>query len=146
MVGTPTGTKKRYVPVGQRAKVRVSGQVCLQPFALCRIEVTATRIPTIRVKRDQMPGPNLVTVIASSLSTGSRPIILEVSGGRGIGGITASAARLEVLMVANHRMGYGFNATPGRVVRLQEGLIPPAIILIISKRQYGGKASIYQQV
>jgi hypothetical protein len=49
-------------------------------------------------------------------------------------------------MIADSRVGYGFNSTPGGIVRLQKGLISSTIVLIIAKRKDSGKASIDEQV
>lgn len=49
-------------------------------------------------------------------------------------------------MIANSGMGYGFNAAPGGIVRLQKGLIASTVVLIIAECKDSGKASVDKQV
>ena len=95
------------MPVGQRAEVRVGGQVCFEPFSLGRIEIAAAGIAAVGVQSDQVPGADIETVIACSRGTGSRAVILGVTGRACIGWVTAGAARGEVLVVSDGGMGDG---------------------------------------
>jgi len=92
LVGTSARTKQRNMPVSQCTKVRMSGEVRLEPFTLRRIEVAAAGIPAIGVKCNQMPRSNVVTVITCTLSAGCRSIILEVSSRSCIGWVTTGTA------------------------------------------------------
>src|SRR4051812_20281072 len=47
--GAAARAEQRYMPVGQRAEVRVGGEIGLKPFSLRRAGATAARIPAIGI-------------------------------------------------------------------------------------------------
>src|SRR6476660_3748542 len=82
--GAASGTKQGNVPVCQSADIRVGIQICLEPLSLRRGRTTSARIPAIRVKRDQMPGADIITIVALSLISGGRSEIVEIACRGGI--------------------------------------------------------------
>lgn len=60
---TPARTEEWNVPEGQRAKIRMRGQILQKPLSLWRTGATSTDVPTIRVQCNKMPGANVEAVV-----------------------------------------------------------------------------------
>src|SRR5574339_2882 len=93
-----------------------------------------------------MPRPNVVAVVALTTITSRRTEIIEVARRPGVSAIAIRAARGKVLVISHHGSGDRFDPPPARIIRLQESLVSPAIILIISQWEYRGVTRVYQQV
>ncbi len=93
-----------------------------------------------------MPGADVEAVVTLALCAGCRAKILEVASSSLIGNIAACPATGEIFMVTHGRMGDGFDTPPTKVIRLLEGLVSTAVILVISQVKHRGQAGIYQQI
>src|SRR5919206_5395694 len=98
------------MPVGERALVGVRRQVASQPGLLSRARATRD-VPAVGVERDEVPGANVVAVVALPAGTGhavrrSRAVeVVEVACG----------ARRPILMIADGGMHGRLEAPPRRI-------------------------------
>ena len=82
------------VPVGERARRRVCREVGAQPLLLRRAGHAAARLGAVAVERDEVPGAQVVAVVARAGLAGGGAEVAEV----------ARCARRVVVMVAGDRI------------------------------------------
>src|SRR5215213_2861485 len=123
------------MPVRQYTHVGMGSQVGFEPLSLRRTGTASTRISTVGIQCDQMPGANIVAIVPFSWLTGCSSVVAKVTGRASICRSTTSASRGKVLVVPHSRMCNRFDLTPTEIVRLHERIIPSAVILVISQRQ-----------
>ena len=105
-----SGAESGLMPVGKHALAWMSGQVLPEPRAL-RIRIAApANLIALRVQRDQMPGAEVVAVIA----------LVRLAGTCAEVGVIASGARSPVLVVSGHREGDVAVRTPAVFVHRPE--------------------------
>jgi hypothetical protein len=61
---TAVGTEQGLVMDGQDTRVRVRSQISLKPLSLGRIGLTAANLRTFRIEGNDMPGADVIAVIA----------------------------------------------------------------------------------
>ena len=138
------GGEARVVPVGQRARVGVRGQVGPQPGLLWRAGRAAADPRAGRVEHDHVPGADVVAVVvlpahARRPVVGAHPVeVVEVAG--------AVARAAVVLVVAHGGVGDRLQPPPARVVRLQVGVEHALLVLRVAQRQHGRRLRRHQQV
>ncbi len=124
----------------------MGGQVGRQPAALGRAGVAASGIRTIRVQRDQVPGTNVVAVVALTRDSGSGAKVAEIAGRTGIGGIAPSSAGGQVFVVTDDGVGDRLDLTPAQVVRGLERGEAAAVVLRIAEREDGREVAGYEEI
>src|SRR5205085_2511442 len=97
------------VPVGERARGRMGGKVRAKPLLLRRAGAAAADLRAVGVERDQMPGADVVAVVAGGRAARGGAEVLEV----------ARCLRGQVLVVSDRGMDERLDAAPGGVERLQ---------------------------
>src|SRR5205807_6786167 len=97
--GDGARAEQRVVPVGQGARPRVRGQIRLEPLLLRRSRPHRD----VRVQGDDVPGAEVVAVVALGGVAGGGAEVAVVA--RGAGGV--------VVVVARHRAGARFEPAPG---------------------------------
>src|SRR6188474_3417031 len=120
----------------------MSCEVSLQPLPLRRAGTTTTCISTIGIQGDQMPGADIIAIVALAWLASGRPKVIKVTGGTCIGSGTTCATRGEVLVISNDWMRDSLHPSPAQIIGLQKSLIPSAVILVITQREDGCKVCI----
>src|SRR6266571_5258530 len=113
------------MPIGERARRGMGGEVRLQPLLLRGASLAATDLLAVRVKHDQMPGTDVIAVVALGGIADRRSKVAVVAAGR-----------LRVVFVVPHRwVRDGFDAPPRGRVRLLKLGKRPLVVLEIAQRK-----------
>src|SRR5207248_574089 len=96
----------RVVPVGKRAGRRIGSQIGAQPLLLRRTTLAAAHHGAVTIDHNDVPGSQIIAVVAARRVTGCRTEVAEVAG----------CAAGEIFVVAKGRVGAGFAATPGGII------------------------------
>src|SRR5215213_5192139 len=111
------------VPVGEGARGRVSSEIGAQPYLLGRAGAAATDLRAVGVDHHDMPGSQVVTVVALDGIAGRATEIAKVAGG----------ASGPILMIPNRGAGAVLVATPARRVAGGELLRGPSLVDVVTK-------------
>src|SRR5262249_41170258 len=106
IIAMKTRAEARMVPVGQRTGRRVRRKIGAQPLLLRRPSLAAADITAVAVDHDEMPGAEIVAVVAFGRVAGRRAKVREVAG----------RARGMILVMAGGWMGAAFVSPPGGVI------------------------------
>src|SRR5215212_9717569 len=134
------------MPVRQYTHVGMGSQIGFEPLSLRRTGTASTRISTVGIQCDQMPGANIVAIVPFAWLTGRCSIVAEVTGRASVGRGTTCASRSKVLMIPYNWMCNRFDLAPAEIVRLHERIISSAVVLVISQRQDGSGVHVNQQI
>src|SRR6267154_2159623 len=104
-----TGTEQGLVPIGERTRGRMRGEIGAQPLFLRGAGVAAANVLAFAIQNDDVPGSELVAVVTGLGVTCSGTKIIEVRGGTG--GMK--------FVIARSRPRAGFYAAPSLVVTLE---------------------------
>src|SRR6185295_2563177 len=124
------------MPVGEGASAGMSGEVRRQPLELRRAGSAAANIGAVRVEDDDVPGAELVAVIAPGPLAGGGTEIIEVTGG----------ARRSILVIARRRAQQRAQPSPRRMERRQVLRQSAVEVLVVSQQQHGVETVPDQQV
>jgi hypothetical protein len=102
------GGEARVVPVRQRTHAGVSRQIGLQPLFLRRTGSTTTDLTTVRIEGNQVPGADIIAIVAFGPVAGRRTEVI----------IVTARAGCQIFVVANGRVNEVFGASPAGVKRL----------------------------
>src|SRR5574341_85912 len=114
------------VPVGEGAPGRMRGQVRPQPPLLRRSRATPARGTAVGVQRDEVPRPDVVTVVASARVAGDLPEVVEVP----------LCPAGSILVVAWGRARDRLQAAPGGIVRSPELGQRAVLVLEVAERKH----------
>src|ERR671938_49067 len=113
------------MPIGERACRGMGGEVSPQPLLLRGASLAATDLLAIRVQHDQVPGTDVIAVVALGRITGRRSKVAVVAD-----------SRPRAVFVVPHRwVRDGFDAPPRGPVRLLKLGQRPLVVLEIAQRK-----------
>src|SRR5215470_15377870 len=95
--------------IGERAGNGMRAKICAEPFLLARADFATADFGALAIENDDMPGAEIVAVIAVVWITGSCAKVLEIIS-RSFG---------VKFMIAGSRARAVFHATPSLVVTLE---------------------------
>lgn len=78
-----TGTEKRIVPIRNRARHGMRSEIATQPHFLRRADVATPHFLALAIQYDDVPGTQVIAVVAGLGVSGRRAEVLEIIGGTG---------------------------------------------------------------
>jgi len=103
------GTEQRLVPIGECTSDRMRGKISAKPLFLWRAGFTAADVFAFAVQNDDVPGAEIVAVVAGLWVARGSAKIIEIRRGCG---------RVK-LMIAGRRARARLGAAPGFVITLE---------------------------
>src|SRR5919202_619964 len=122
------------MPIGERARGGMGGEVCPQPLLLRGASLAATDLFAIRVQHDQVPGTDVIAVVALGRIAGRRSKVAVVVDSR----------RRAVFVVPDRWMRDGFDAPPRGPVSLLKLGQGPLLVLEIAQRKNRRRTHAHQ--
>ena len=132
-VSRRAGREPGLVPVGQRARRMVRGEVVPEEGHLRRRRAAAADVRAVGVERDQVPLADVEAVPAPGRVAGPASEVGEVAG---------AVAASGVLVVSGDGVGLPERASPAQVVGALEVRQEPGLVLLVAERQDGGDGGV----